>query len=510
MQSFPVSYAPEKYEIRVKASGQPTIFNMKSGNELHPRAYKASGGYKIVTLYVPDPIRPGCSKRMNKRFCDVVCRAVYGPPPHNHTCDHIDRVNSNDNVSNLRWATASEQRQNQKRAETNARADQVTGTDPDDVTREYVTTLDAAYDIQKDGEPIRNVVQGIRNAASGRTPGNLYKGYVWAWMRTLVDNNIEWRPIPPEAIRGRTTGHMVSACGLIKEKHGRVTAGYLSPNGYMRFAGCRVHRIVAMAWVPGRTEERNVVDHRDRNPRNNRATNLRWVTPSENAANAEQPCQLAIRQVVPTSLEHVANHSSMNAGADALSLTSHAPVYAYNIQRCVHGHQDTAYGFMWFATDPAIESAAALVRAARRERPGKRQAVWQKRADTGVRIRRFESIAEARIAVPGAGHIADCCNGKRNQSGGFGWEYDVPDPDRTPKPSSSTVAKRYQLTDAAGQVLARMVSGTQASKELRERWGVNVSQSTISRKLKMVDQTIMLAIEGRGACTLCLASDECQ
>lgn len=43
----------------------------------------------------------------------LVCLAFKGPrPSHNHTVDHIDRVRGNNNVSNLRWATRTEQNLN--------------------------------------------------------------------------------------------------------------------------------------------------------------------------------------------------------------------------------------------------------------------------------------------------------------------------------------------------------------------------------------------------------------
>lgn len=44
----------------------------------------------------------------------------------------------------------------------------------------------------------------------------------------------------------------------------------------------RVHRGVGFYFVEGRTKERNIVNHRDENPRNNHHTNLEWVTMQEN------------------------------------------------------------------------------------------------------------------------------------------------------------------------------------------------------------------------------------
>lgn len=47
----------------------------------------------------------------------------------------------------------------------------------------------------------------------------------------------------------------------------------------------RVHRFVAMAYVDGRSEDFNIVDHIDRDKLNNHFTNLRWVNLSGNARN---------------------------------------------------------------------------------------------------------------------------------------------------------------------------------------------------------------------------------
>lgn len=47
-----------------------------------------------------------------------------------------------------------------------------------------------------------------------------------------------------------------------------------------------VHRLVAKYFVPGRTEERNVVNHIDGDPTNNNAENLEWCTQKENVNHA--------------------------------------------------------------------------------------------------------------------------------------------------------------------------------------------------------------------------------
>lgn len=52
-----------------------------------------------------------------------------------------------------------------------------------------------------------------------------------------------------------------------------------------RWKKAYVHRLIALAFVSGRTEERNEVDHKDGNRSNNCFYNLKWVNHIENMAN---------------------------------------------------------------------------------------------------------------------------------------------------------------------------------------------------------------------------------
>jgi len=60
------------------------------------------------------------------------------------------------------------------------------------------------------------------------------------------------------------------------------------PKGARERKAYLVHRLVAEVFVPGKTPLRNVVNHKDGVTYNPRATNLEWVTTSENIAHYYQ------------------------------------------------------------------------------------------------------------------------------------------------------------------------------------------------------------------------------
>ena len=83
---------------------------------------------------------------------------------------------------------------------------------------------------------------------------------------------------------------------IIRKDTGEFVKQYRQKSGYMavylkstRNETCirMVHRIVAMAFLPPPNGERCYVDHINTIRHDNRAENLRWVTPKENANNEQ-------------------------------------------------------------------------------------------------------------------------------------------------------------------------------------------------------------------------------
>lgn len=99
-----------------------------------------------------------------------------------------------------------------------------------------------------------------------------------------------------ERVEFKDFGCTVSEDGKVtREKNGREVPQRLSKHGYYRISLYHpvrkrpytflVHRLVAEFYVPN-PEQRQVVNHKDGNKKNNHKDNLEWITLSENTQHA--------------------------------------------------------------------------------------------------------------------------------------------------------------------------------------------------------------------------------
>jgi hypothetical protein len=90
-----------------------------------------------------------------------------------------------------------------------------------------------------------------------------------------------------------------------------------------------VHRLVAKAFIPNDSPQRQLVDHKDRNRRNNYYKNLRWATPQENSDNStKQKSKYIYKKSTPLVLLHpetkelIEEFSSPNEAAEKLQMSA--------------------------------------------------------------------------------------------------------------------------------------------------------------------------------------------
>lgn len=116
-----------------------------------------------------------------------------------------------------------------------------------------------------------------------------------------------------------------------------------------------VHRLVAMAFVEG-YEESKQVNHIDENKKNNISTNLEWVTVSQNVLHSLRHRTVPVtrnypkfhartdrRPVIQMSLggEIIARWESTIKVKEALGYSD------WSIKQCCRGNRRTAYGYKW-------------------------------------------------------------------------------------------------------------------------------------------------------------------
>ena len=158
--------------------------------------------------------------------------------------------------------------------------------------------------------------------------------------------------IDKETWKEHPSGLVVSDFGRVyvpqgsRGKKSHITYGH-DCNGYLvvmyQGKNYRVHRLIGQCFIDN-PENKQEIDHIDRNPKNNKVENLRWATSSENNYNREVPKNNALSKIVlqyTKSGEFVREWPSLGEVERVLGISR-----GY-ISACCNGKLNHAYNYLW-------------------------------------------------------------------------------------------------------------------------------------------------------------------
>ena len=283
--------APPSYEVRFADSAEPLLLDGEEWRtvDANGAAVSSYGRYRNFrgVVNTPTPARSGYVTVQIAGNHTSMHRAVaeaFGLPGQSaERCqvNHKDGDRSNNRLENLEWVSAAENVKHSHDTNPQRRQCGPRQSKPVEARRlgtdkwvRFASTAEAAQALGLSSG-------GVSSCARGRQKrdGDYEFRFAEPTEPSMLDGE-EWRAVG-------TRGAAVSSCGRYRDCRGVVRTPRPVRSGYVPICIAYkmrvIHRVIAEAFdLPGRTAERDEINHIDGNPSNNHLSNLEWVSRSEN------------------------------------------------------------------------------------------------------------------------------------------------------------------------------------------------------------------------------------
>jgi hypothetical protein len=201
--------------------------------------------------------------------------------------------------------------------------------------------------------------------------------------------------------------NVINKYGYKRKTH--LNGGYphilIKINGKRKFM--KMHRLVAIMFVPGRTDEKNIVNHKDENKLNYDASNLEWTTVALNNEYSAYKKEKAVDQFDKYNGKYIKTFSSASQAAKSIPNANKCCIYTV----CNSVNALSCYEFVWKYADKSRDPSS-IPEDLEVEYKSKKKPIDQFTLK-GKFVRRYDSITAAATETGYGLSIGDSARGKR-------------------------------------------------------------------------------------------------